>query len=404
MKRLLFIYSKMVIGGSTTSLLSILHGLDPAQYEVDLFLFWDGGAMDAYIPPYVNVIIGAKEGVQKTLFDIRRRTSPEYVVKYIASSIKSKSWGNSRIMGQVLGGVYPRFLPRIRQRYDVAVSFLEFGPCVYLARYVNAGRKIAWLHLDYTNAHLMPSYENRWFDKMDRIVLVSEICREGFLKLYPEQAEKAVAIENILSGQVLEARAREPLPDADKAMIDIDRDTIRLVSVSRIVFSHKGQDRVVRAIQRLVGEHVRLPFVWYVIGDGPDMPQLKSLVQQTGIEAYVRLLGAKDNPYPYLKHMHALVSASHYEGKPMAVTEAQILGLPVFTTRYSSADEQVADGFNGIIVDNSDDGVYNMLKSICIHAELVSKLGGHVLSRRYDNPDEMRKVIDLLEEKGEQGL
>lgn len=57
MKRsLLIVYSKMIVGGSTTSLLSLLHELDYGQYDVDLLLYEKGGVLDGQIPPAVNVL------------------------------------------------------------------------------------------------------------------------------------------------------------------------------------------------------------------------------------------------------------------------------------------------------------------------------------------------------------
>lgn len=55
-KKLLIVYSKMIVGGSTTSLLSLLNELDYSQYDVDLLLLEKGGVLDRQIPSAVNVI------------------------------------------------------------------------------------------------------------------------------------------------------------------------------------------------------------------------------------------------------------------------------------------------------------------------------------------------------------
>lgn len=51
MKNILIVYSKMVIGGSTTSLLSLLRAFDFSRYEVDLLLFSHQGELQHMIPP-----------------------------------------------------------------------------------------------------------------------------------------------------------------------------------------------------------------------------------------------------------------------------------------------------------------------------------------------------------------
>ena len=48
----------------------------------------------------------------------------------------------------------------------------------------------------------------------------------------------------------------------------------------------------------------------------------------------------------------------------MTVTEAQILGVPCIVTDYSSAREQVCDGLDGIITENSTEGIVSALRRV----------------------------------------
>ena len=50
MKKLLFVYDSMMTGGTTTALLSLLHGLDHSEYAVDLLLFEHSGDYLDQIP------------------------------------------------------------------------------------------------------------------------------------------------------------------------------------------------------------------------------------------------------------------------------------------------------------------------------------------------------------------
>lgn len=68
MKKVLFVYSKMIIGGSTTALLSILNNFDYSRYSVDLLLFNSGGEFFGQIPKQINVHILLKdENAEKIL-------------------------------------------------------------------------------------------------------------------------------------------------------------------------------------------------------------------------------------------------------------------------------------------------------------------------------------------------
>lgn len=55
-KRVLFVYSTMMLGGSTTSLLSLLQNFDYEKYQVDLLLYKAEGPFIGYIPEQVNIL------------------------------------------------------------------------------------------------------------------------------------------------------------------------------------------------------------------------------------------------------------------------------------------------------------------------------------------------------------
>ena len=49
-KKILFVYMGMFIGGSTTSLLSLLNTIDYEKYDVDLLLYRNNDVFVKYIP------------------------------------------------------------------------------------------------------------------------------------------------------------------------------------------------------------------------------------------------------------------------------------------------------------------------------------------------------------------
>ena len=81
----------------------------------------------------------------------------------------------------------------------------------------------------------------------------------------------------------------------------------------------------------------------------------------------------------------------------MAVTEAFMMGLPALVTEYSSAREQVRDGVDGIIVENSEQGIYEGLLKIIDHPEIIDELKRNVVNTDYSNVEEMEKVVQLIE-------
>ena len=81
----------------------------------------------------------------------------------------------------------------------------------------------------------------------------------------------------------------------------------------------------------------------------------------------------------------------------MVVTEAFMMELPALVTEYSSAREQVRDGIDGIIVENSEQGIYDGLLKIIDHPEIIEELKKNVLATDYSNVEEMKKVEALID-------
>ena len=67
------------------------------------------------------------------------------------------------------------------------------------------------------------------------------------------------------------------------------------------------------------------------------------------------------NPYPYLKKSDCLLLSSQFEGYPVVFVESQILGKPIVTTKVSDSKKEI-EGKYGIVVENSEEGVYNGMK------------------------------------------
>lgn len=398
-KSLLITYPAMMIGGSTTSLLSILNRLYYDKYEVDLLLNSHTGELLDMIPPQVNLLPPALRYTDRKKEYLRRLLNPYYMFHYIRSKAIAKKSGVPIHAAQYLEWKDAEFFRKIDKEYDVAVAFLEGDRCKFTARHVKAKRKVAWIHINYKDSRFNPEYDRDTMCAFDNIVLVSEDCKRDFDELFPELADRTLVIENILASEYVRQRAKEGTG------IEVDGNTVNLVTHCRISFKHKGLDRAVSAMARLKSEGLLPdeghPLHWYIIGDGGDRPELERLIAEAGLGAYITLLGMKKNPYPYLPKMTLYFQPSRWEGKPMAVTEAFMLGLPVLATEYSSAREQIRGGVDGIIVANSEEGIYEGLKRVILQPEIIPVLKDNVDATDYSNTEEIQAVQALFDGDGE---
>ena len=72
---------------------------------------------------------------------------------------------------------------------------------------------------------------------------------------------------------------------------------------------------------------------------------------------------------------------SYFEGKPVSVTEAQILGLVPVVTNYSSAKEQIVNGIDGLIVNNNEENILAGLKYLIEQPKELQRLKEGLLNK-----------------------
>ncbi len=393
MKKILIVYTEMIIGGATSALLSLLHSLDYQKYSVDLQLYSNGGIRQGEIPKEVHILPEADPYThgfwQKAAGKL---LSPCYLVAKGRAIWQRVVKKKPLSAVQIMTCQAAKSGQRANGQYDTAISFLEFWPLYYLAFQVEARRKVAWIHIDYKKSTLSVNLDEEAFAFLDNIVLVSRQCLENFKELCPKFAHKAIWTENIVSPELIRRGADKGIPQLPSKK---NPQVLRLITVSRVDFSHKGLDRGLDAFCRLKEEGLAERLQWIVVGDGGDMASFQELIAQNGLESLIFPIGMKPEPLPYLKQADAFFLPSRYEGKPISVTEAQILGVPPFTCAYESAYEQIRDGIDGRVFENSGEGVYKGLKELALHPESLQSLREN-LKRRDFRDREAVKAIDRI--------
>lgn len=391
MKNILIVYIGMVIGGSTTSLLSILNNLDYEKYHVDLLLSDHRGELFEKIPPKVNILAPALPNIR--LIRLKKCFSPKCVLNFVKSRYLVMKHRNFWVSQQITAYDTAQLTRKISKQYDIAISFLELWPAYYVADFVEAEKKIGWLHVDYKETGFVPHLDLKRFEKFDKIVTVSETCRDNLASSFPSIKNKIICIENILSAAVIKELSEQPVKD-----FVTDSSKLNISTVCRIDFEHKGLDRGVEVFGRLNKENMLNDIRWYVIGDGQDFFKLKHLIKLHKLEHVIFLLGKKLNPYAYIKETDLFFLPSRREGKPMAVTEALMLGIPPVVARYASANEQIKDGTDGLVFNNDEDSIYEGLKKLILDRTTIRVLKANINRTAYSTTEEMQKINALLEE------
>ena len=81
-----------------------------------------------------------------------------------------------------------------------------------------------------------------------------------------------------------------------------------------------------------------------------ERKRLEKDIEQLGLKDRFILLGAVDNPYPYIKQADLFMQVTRFEGKSIAVEEAQALGKAIVATDCTGNREQIINEKDGLLI------------------------------------------------------
>lgn len=399
MKKLLFVINTLGQAGAETALLSLLNSMDREAYEISLYVLMGQGEMVHRLPEGVTLL-------NKTYQDASVLSSEgrKYIRKTVLHALFAKGnfirlfpymLKNACRMLQRGGLLADKLLWRalsdsgmqLTQEYDLAVSYLEGGSAYYVADHVKAKKKAAFIHVDYEKAGYTRALDKDCYLKFDRIFTVSDEVRKAFLTAYPELADQTEIFHNILNRDGILQRATEGQGFSDTY------DGLRILSVGRLT-TQKAFEISIEAMKLLkdAGEHVR----WYVLGEGDQRKKLTEKIAELGLKEDFLLPGARENPYPYMREADIYVHASRFEGKSIAIQEAQILGKPIVVSDCSGNREQVIPDVDGLMCDLTPESLCRSIQRLIRDASYREKLGKAAAAKNQDAQSEIQKLLSIL--------
>ena len=110
--------------------------------------------------------------------------------------------------------------------------------------------------------------------------------------------------------------------------------------------SWKGHSDLIQAFDFLNNPNISL----VIVGDGPQLDNLKKLIQETHYPHNIHLVGNQANVLPYLQSMDCFVLPSYAnEGVPQALLQAMAVGLPVISCPIGGIPEALQDYAQGTL-------------------------------------------------------
>lgn len=347
-KKILIRIGSLRHGGAEKVLVTFLKNLPQDKYEIDLLLNLYSGKYLAEVPHWINVLYLNKG---------------EMITTNRLQDIPVKAF---RVMYQYVLKKFPKLLYSTilkNKTYDIEFAAIHGFRDEILNSPLKSSKKIIWIHNDLRKTHFHNYTDNeiRKFFGFDKILVISEQIQKDFENLARNENEKdrIVRIYNPLDTEEIVKKANigiETTKNPEPVFISVGT-----------VFPQKGFDRLLKVHKRLLDEgflhHVK------IVGDGYDFENIKNLISELQITETAEMTGFTDNPYPHISNADFYILSSRYEGFPTVLFEAITLKKKIIATEVSGVREMLEGGKLGLIVENSEAGIYEGMKKALTQPE-----------------------------------
>lgn len=238
-------------------------------------------------------------------------------------------------------------LKRLLNSYDVVCVVSEASKLRGAVSKLDGPKKIQWIHTDYAAwrtqsvwTRAVTKQDKNIYRYFDTIVCLSPRLRDRFVEIYPQFAEKIAVIPNLIDVERIQEMSMEP------SEVQVDQEKLNLITVGRME-KEKRYDLILQAAKLMKERGTK--FHWYLVGGGPLLEELQTISHRQNIDQDVTFTGELKNPYPLMKQCNALVLMSDYEGTPVTIDEAKVLGLPVVSRDVGGVRDQLEGGYGDVV-------------------------------------------------------
>ena len=377
-KKILIRIGSLRHGGAEKVLVTFLKNLPEDKYDIDLLLNLYSGKYLPEVPKWINVLYLHKGEMITT-------NRPHEIPRKAA-----------RVLHEKIVKKFPNLLYKNKlknKQYDIEFAAIH-GMRDEILGSPLPSKKIVWIHNDLSEVKGYTEAEIRKFFGFDKIMVISEKIEKLFHHLAKNEAEKSkiVKIYNPLDTEEFLSKAAEPVVN-----YHFEASFPTFISVGT-VFPQKGFDRLLKVHKKLLEEGFQHNVL--IVGDGYDFENIKKLKSELGLNKTAVMLGFTDNPYPYFKNADFYILSSRYEGFPTVLFEAITLKKKIISTEVSGSAEMLNNGELGLLVENSEEGIYSGMKQALSHPESFEKYSEKLKS--YEMPftltNSVEKIISVLDD------
>lgn len=384
MKKIAIVLDEMSIGGIPKACIPFLKQL-VEYYDVTMLMRNTDGELMSQIPEQVIVRTIQhyvfSDALKKIITEKKYHKILTYVIPYLFWSRICHRWVKANDMTAKVLGEY------VDGEWDCVIAYhgMSISQLVTTLHSVKAKKKVAWIHGDHPFDGVHKKDAESVYREFDKIYCVSPSVQVRFLNDFPSTEAITDSYKNILESDIIREKS-------ESEKLGFSKDSINLVTVGRV--SHeKGQDMIPAIAKKL--KEKGLNICWYVVGDGDDMPRIRSLCEENAVQEQVKLVGAKSNPYPYMKQCDIYVQPSYTEGYCLTVCEAAILQKPMVLTAIAAAG--IVESNETALVSNANaDRLADNIERLIKDASLRERFSLELAKRDYSNRKEIDKLLKFI--------
>ena len=373
-KKILFVIPEYSIGGTNTSLANILSLIDHERCDISILSLYEDGTehFKSLFRPYV-----IKKSLLYTLIHDNVVTR-----KFMGLCLKRSNKASWEWIYR-----YEAWKIRRKHHFDVVIAFQE-GLATNFVLYFNNVFRIAWFHspyIDYVTKEL--NCYLSVYKQYDAIACVSNHFVSLFANAFPSLSNQLHCIYNTLNVSIIQSMSENKY----HASL-FDKEIFKIVSIGR--FCPQKQFDLIPKMAAMIKGQMQTAFCWYIIGEGAERKRIEGEIRKYDVNDCVVLLGAKDNPYPFLREADLYVCTSESESFSYTIAEAKILHTPVLSNNFPVAYE-VVDDTTGWVMPN-DEMPEMIARLISDEDGIYSRVKKSISTYVYDNKailDEFYKMI-----------
>lgn len=377
-KKILIRIGSLRHGGAEKVLVTFLKNLPQDQYEIDLLLNLYSGKYLSEVPNWINIIYLNKGEMITTN---RIQDIPKKAMRVIYQTALKK-FPSLLYNGKLKG-----------KKYDIEFAAIHGMRDEVLNSPLQSSKKIVWIHNDLSQVKEYTETEIKKFFGFDKIMVISEKIETLFLDLAENetQKQKIVKIYNPLDTEEIVSKAEQTIIN-----YEFDQKVPTFISVGT-VFPQKGFDRLLKVHKKLLEQGFKHKIL--IVGDGYDFENIKKLKTELNVDQTATMLGFTDNPYPYFNKADFYILSSRYEGFPTVLFEAITLKKKIIATEVSGVREMLNNGELGLIVENSEEGIYSGMKKALLDSQDFEKYTDKL--KDYEMPfnleNSVQKIVSILD-------